>query len=490
MKKITSEKQENKKSVLSDSLSNGIFYTKITLSLLTIFACLAMIVSSAVAFFYTSVESDGATIEGAFYTVEIIGTESSRYTAPLAYEDKHVFKIKAAGNASTGYCKIQIGDNVYYTPQIDRGTSFSLTITAAQGTVITFTPLWGTNPSFYDLAGSANPCVINHSVTPSAPYTVEVTARLSDIALYYGVSEKDILTYNGLDRISTGDTLKIPGVAPDTKPYAVPYAEYKVEPTADIRDIALYYGVSDSDILTYNGIESISVNSILKIPGVDKNKTPYAVDFAILKIVDGATLAGISAHYDIPSLDILTYNNITALTVDTVIKIPGVPSDTKAYVAPDPDPLNNSYYQITTENKIKSENGDLLVYYGKKYEIAKDILAFNLECDKEGQYFFNVKNKVKTISMCFAITKNIEQGYLKIVIGESEYYSVPITKDSYVRLDIVAEIGTNIRIEVHQGVIDPALGVKTFYGDDLNNDIDEKNVMLDHVVLSGKIINT
>ncbi len=462
-------------------LSGRVFYAKITFSLLTIFACLVMIISSAFAFFYTNVGTNDATLESAYYSVEISGTSNRKYTTPLAYGDKHVFEIKATGNATTGYCKIRIGENTYYTEQINRGETLFLTVVAAKGTVVEFEPHWGTHAD-----GRAVSDTITHSVTLSAPYTVEVTAKLSDIALYYGVSEKDILTYNGLTKISVGDNLKIPGAVPGTKPYAVPYAEYRVEPTAELSDIALYYGVAESDILTYNGIDRISVNTVLKIPGVDKNKIPYAVEFATLKVVDGATLKGIAAHYGVSISDILIYNNISALTVDTTIRIPGVPADTKAYVAPDPDPLNNSYYQITTKNKLKSENADLLVYYARKYDKSKDLLAFNLECDKEGQYFFEVKNKVKTISLCFAKTKNIEQGYLKIIIGESEYYSVPITKDSYVRLDITANIDSTIRIEAYEGAIDPELGIKTFYGDDLKNDVEEKYFKLDHVSLSSK----
>ena len=516
------------------------FYIKISFSLLTIFACLVMIVSSALAFFYTDVKTNDTTLKSAWYSITLDNAENNVYVTSLAPNDTHRFEIRAGGTASTGYCKVTVGEDTYFTEQIKPGESVSLTVIAAKGTVITFEPFWGVNPSKRMISE-----VVEHSRTPFASYKVEVLAKLEDIAFYYGVSEKDILMFNDLNGISVGDALKIPGVDPATKPYSVPYAEYKmeptatlaaisehykvsvayirafngltedselsvgsllkipgadkdttpysvpyasykVEPTAYLSDIALYYGVSESDILTYNGIDRISINTVLKIPGVDKNKTPYAVECALLKVVDGATLEGIALHYGVKTSDILIYNNITALTVDTVIKIPGVPSDTKAYVAPDPDPLNNSYYRIMTQNKIKSENADLLVYYAKKYDKSKDLLAFNLECDKEGQYFFDVKNKVKTISLCFAITKNIEQGYLKIVIGESEYYSVPITKDSYVRLDIAAAIGTKIRIEAHEGTIDPELGITVFYGDDLKNDIYEKYMKLDHVTLSAK----
>ncbi len=439
-----------------------------------------MIVSSAFAFFFTSVETDGATLYGAYYSLEISGATDNSYTAPLAFEDKHVFKIKATGNATTGYCKIRIGEDTYYTEQINRDETLSLTVVAAKGTVIKFEPHWGSNTANRTISDT-----IKHSVTPSAPYTVEVTAKLEDIALYYGVSENDILTYNALTQIKVGDALKIPGVDPDTKPYAVPYAEYKVEPTADIMDIAFYYGIKEEYILTYNNISNITVGSVLKIPGVDRKTTPYAVSCVPLKITDGATLKGIAQHYGILESDILTYNNISALTIETTIRIPGATAATTPYVAPDPDPINNAYYQITTKNKLTDKDTkELLIYRGRYFDPKKDMKVFELVDDKEGQNYVTLRNKVKDLSFCFALKDSVESGYLKIIIGESNYYSVPIKKDSYVRLDISAVIGTDIRIEFCRGEIDPKLGITTFYGDDLKNEINEKNRKLDHTILS------
>ena len=576
------------------------FYTRITFSLLTIFACLVMIVSSTLAFFYTSVETNDAKLETARYTLDIGNVTDNIYTAPLAPEDKHVFEIKATGSASTGYCKVTVGESVYYTGQIDRGESLSLTVTAAKGTVIKFEPFWGGNA-----AAKSALAVIEHSVTPSAPYKVELTAKLEDIAFYYGVSEQDILTYNALTKISVGDELKIPGVDPATEPYAVPYAEYEIEPTAtiaavsehykvsaaDIRifngltdgdelsvgsllkipgvdpettpycvpyaeytveptaklsDIALHYGISEKNILLYNDIsgitvgkkllipgvdksakayavpyaeykieptatldaisahykvaladirafnklnegEMLSVGSLLKIPGVDENVTPYAVPCVSLKITDGATLKGIAEHYGISTSDILVYNNISALTVETTVRIPGATAATPAYVAPDPDPLDNAYYKITTKNKLADEDkSELLIYRGRYFDPKKDMKIFELVDVKDGQRSVTLKNKVKSLSFCFALAEGVDEGYVKIIIGEDVYYSVPIKKGGYVRLDLTAEIGTEIRIEFCRGVVDPELKIATFYGDDLKNEIEEKHGKLDYVALSKK----
>ncbi|MBR4295408.1 MAG: LysM peptidoglycan-binding domain-containing protein [Clostridia bacterium] len=409
-----------------EKLSDKVFLRKIAASFLTILACTVVLAASTLARFYTDVSTENSRISGAYYSVTVNKTKTNTYICPLVFEDKHTFEIKADGNAATGYCKIQIGSNIYYTEQINRGETLLLTVIAAKGTVISFTPQWGTS-SYYVTDGIC-PDTINHSVTPSASYIVEVTAKLSDIAAYYGVPEVDILTYNGISKISVGDELKIPGAESTVK--------------------------------------------------------PYAVDFALLKIEERATIEGIAGHYGISAADILLYNNISAIQVDTVIKIPGVPADTEPYVAPKPDPLNNEYYQITTLNKLATEKADLLVYHGNEFDKTKDTKIFNLECNKDGQYFFDIKNKTKTVSLCFAITENTQQCYLKIVIDGAEYYSVPIVKDSYVRLDVAANIGSKIRIEVYEGAIDSELGVTEFYGDDLENDVNEKNMKLDHAYLS------
>lgn len=574
------------------------FYVKISFSLLTIFACLVMIVSSALAFFYTDVKTNDTTVKSACYSVVLDNVKNNVYVAPLAADDTHRFEIRAEGSASTGYCKVTVGEDTYFTGQIKPEESVPLTVIAAEGTVITFESFWGVNPTKRIISD-----VIEHSRTPFASYKVEVLAKLEDIALYYGVSEKNILMFNDLTTInagydlkipgvdpatkpyavpyaeykmeptatlaaisdhykvsvadirafngleesselSVGSLLKIPGVEPDVKPYAVPYASYKVEPTARLSDIALYYGIKEEHILVYNNIGRITVGSTILIPGADKNKTAYAVPFAeykieptatleaiaehykvsvadiraynglkdgtelsvgsqlkipgvdkkttayavscvSLKITDGATLKGIAKHYGISESDILTYNKITALTIETTIRIPGATAATAPYVAPDPDPLDNAYYKIATKNKLTDKDkSELLIYRGRYFDPKKDMKIFELVDVKDGQKSVVLTNKVKNLSFCFALAEGIEEGYVKIIIGESTYYSVPIKKDGYVRLDLVAEVGTEIKIEFCRGTVDPELKIATFYGDNLKNEIEEKFRKLDYTVLS------
>ena len=85
------------------------------------------------------------------------------------------------------------------------------------------------------------------------------------------------------------------------------------------------------------------------------------------------------------------------------------------------------------------------------------------------------------LSLCFKITENIEQGYLKIIIGENEYFTVQLKKDSYVRLDIVAPKDTEIIIEAYIGAPQEGVDDKVLYGDDLNDDTDECNAVIDYL---------
>lgn len=66
------------------------------------------------------------------------------YVCPKAEGDLHSFTITASGSASTGYCAITLGEDTYTTEQIAPGTSITLTIRAEAGSVIRFTPSWGT----------------------------------------------------------------------------------------------------------------------------------------------------------------------------------------------------------------------------------------------------------------------------------------------------------------------------------------------------------
>ncbi len=328
-----------------EKLRDKVFRCRMVLSLLSIVACLTMLVSSTFALFHMSISSNNSTIESAYYSVQIEDIDNNTYTCPLVSDDKHTFTIKAEGTASTGYCKIQVGDQTYYTEQIAQGTSLELTIQAAEGTVINFTPQWGTSSYFVSERTCGN--VISHSTTPYGVYTVEPTARLADIAAYYGVAEEDIIIYNNLlaaaavdeasenvVQLEPGTELKIPGVTGDVKPYAVPYATYIVEPTATLDAISAHYNVSVEDISRFNDMSNFGTGMSLKIPYADPEISDYMVPYVTYGIEANANLEDISEHYNVSVEDILAYNGITEIAEGLELKIPGVAQDIEPYKVP------------------------------------------------------------------------------------------------------------------------------------------------------------
>lgn len=324
-----------------EKLPDKVFRCRMVLSLLTILACTAVMAASTFALFYSEVSTDNSTIASAYYSVTVDKAENGTYICPLVPDDKHAFEIKADGTATTGYCKIQVGEQVYYTEQIPQGSSLVLTVQAAEGTPIIFTPGWGLLSNFT----SESPCEseIHHSVTPSATYTIEPTARLSSIAAHYGVTEEDILIYNNLllatvaveeenttPLLPVGMELKIPNPAENTEPYKVPYATYIVEPTATLDAISAHYGISIEDIIAFNDMTTYDVGMSLKIPNADPYLPDYAVPYATYTVEPTATLANIAEYYNVSESDILLYNNISEIAVGTILKIPGITENTYA----------------------------------------------------------------------------------------------------------------------------------------------------------------
>ena len=133
---------------------------------------------------------------------------------------------------------------------------------------------------------------------PAVPstYTVKNGDTLGHIAAKYGMSSREIKAENGLksDRISVGQTLKIPGGAPVAKtPEAAPVeakpavAPVKKAPASGIYvvlkgdtpgGIADKLGVSTSDLIKLNGIDSksLQIGQKLTIPGSDGAVTAAA----------------------------------------------------------------------------------------------------------------------------------------------------------------------------------------------------------------------
>ena len=228
MKKLASEKVYKEFFCIpkNDKLSDKVFGCRMAVSLLSILVCLTVMVSSTLALFYMDVRTKFSTIQSAYYSVTVNGeAPGSTYTCPLALDDRHTFAIEADGTATTGYCVVEVGGDVYYTEPIPQDSSLTLTVQAAKGVEITITPQWGLIPATYGHRSNMAADEIIHSRTPYVTYEVADGAELDAIAEHYGVSVSDIKVYNGINELIPGMTLKIPGVEGDIAAYQVPAAE-------------------------------------------------------------------------------------------------------------------------------------------------------------------------------------------------------------------------------------------------------------------------
>lgn len=205
-------------------ISENSFKIRMAMSFIGIIACMTLMLSSAFALFYASVTSDNSTISGAYYAISVQNAPNGTYECPLTYEDRHTFVITAEGTASSGYCKITVGDDEYFTPQIPVDASLTVEIIAKSGTVVTFEGSWGA-PSI-NQEGELYVDRIAHSSTEFATYTVKAGATLEALSAYYGVPASAIVDFNAITELVPDQVIKIPNVASDTP-------EFTLEPDDD-----------------------------------------------------------------------------------------------------------------------------------------------------------------------------------------------------------------------------------------------------------------
>ena len=120
-------------------------------SMLAICICAICLCGASWAWFTASTSTGTTQIQSSSYKLSYqIGSDTADLVATgTAYTltaDPTLITLKAAGTAgATGYCRVKIGDETYYTEQIFvNGSAFTFTVNAAAGTQITLTPKWGT----------------------------------------------------------------------------------------------------------------------------------------------------------------------------------------------------------------------------------------------------------------------------------------------------------------------------------------------------------
>ena len=105
---------------------------------------------TAFAWFSANVANTGNTITTGDYQISVEigkGSDPLVFTHPseqVLNAGTYTVRLNASGTVSTGYCKIQIDDDVYYTEQLSPGTSMTFTLSLDNRYLCSFTAHWGT----------------------------------------------------------------------------------------------------------------------------------------------------------------------------------------------------------------------------------------------------------------------------------------------------------------------------------------------------------
>ena len=131
--------------------SDGIFHI-LAPSLIGICLCAVFLCGASWAWFTAGTTAVTTEIQSSSYKLLYQVNEDTDTTelaeAGTAYTltaNVCMIKLKATGTAgATGYCRVKVGNETYYTEQIFVDDTFTFTVNAAAGTQITLTPKWGT----------------------------------------------------------------------------------------------------------------------------------------------------------------------------------------------------------------------------------------------------------------------------------------------------------------------------------------------------------
>lgn len=133
---------------------------------------------TAFAWFSANVANTGNTITTGDYQISVeIGKDSDSLvfthpSAQLLEAGTYTVRLNASGTVTTGYCKIQIDDDVYYTEQLSPGTSMTFTLNLDSRYVCSFTACWGTYSGTENVIqdqGTIGTPAVGNSIMNAAP---------------------------------------------------------------------------------------------------------------------------------------------------------------------------------------------------------------------------------------------------------------------------------------------------------------------------------
>lgn len=182
------------------------------------------------AWFSTSLVNTGNIITAATYGLDIVVKDENESTVQpsnglynLTGSQSYTVTLTKTGGASTGYCVVKEGENIYYTAPITT-ESPTLTFTITKCGNYTFTAVWGKYSGKADITngytiGTEQPETGEETPAPpangqnAAAYVVQSGDTLGKIAQEYGTAVEKLAAYNGIENpneIQTGQTLEIP----------------------------------------------------------------------------------------------------------------------------------------------------------------------------------------------------------------------------------------------------------------------------------------
>lgn len=205
-------------------------------SVAAIILCGLCLCGTSWAWFTVSHTSGVATIETAAYTLALSASdgETTHILSPLALSGGKTYAITltADATASTGYGRLQLGSEVYYTPQITKGASFCFTVKANEDGLLTVTAQWGTH------AGSENVLEENAVLTfgtASDESTEDTTeGAAADEPAENGAVTDEIAAVQPTQAFTAEETTAAPETAEPTEPEGATVDEQAATPAADL----------------------------------------------------------------------------------------------------------------------------------------------------------------------------------------------------------------------------------------------------------------
>ena len=150
--------KKNKAKDEKEPNADKIFMRSVAISFVAIIFCAVLLSASTYAWFVKSIESD-ETIKSSAYTLDISAAPVDKVTAGQTTDGNITYQLVGGveytltvyavaddtTNGSTGYIKLKVGDQIYYSEQIDRGNTLLFTLTFTNDTEIEIIEGWGTS---------------------------------------------------------------------------------------------------------------------------------------------------------------------------------------------------------------------------------------------------------------------------------------------------------------------------------------------------------